>query len=114
MISLEWRLKASALAMLGYLLTAALCSTGGTPEHLLSDEALLRDWRRDVLVVTIKSVHDKGATNGKPPRVTFVIDEVLRGEAKAGQNSRQFGTRSRTTSTPRDGVTSWRLGRRDR
>jgi len=77
-------MKTLALAMISFFLTVPLCMAGGTPENLLSDEALLRDWRRDVYVVTIKSVDDKGATNGKPPRVRFVIDEVFRGEAKAG------------------------------
>ena len=69
---------------MGRLYSPVGAQAGGKPEHLLSDEALLRDWRRDVYVVTVKSVDDTGATNGKPPRVVLVLAEVLRGEAKAG------------------------------
>jgi hypothetical protein len=77
-------MNSGRLAVFGILLWGAVAPAGGTPEHLLSDEALLRDWRRDVYVVTVKAVDDKGSTNGNPPRVVLVVEEALRGEAKAG------------------------------
>lgn len=77
-------MKTNLLALLAVFLHGVAASAGGTPEHLLSDESLLRDWSRDVYVVSVKSVDDKGATNGKPPHVVLLIEESLRGEAKAG------------------------------
>src|SRR5687768_6626125 len=77
-------MRTLVLVGLSTLLTSELAHAGASPEHIFPDEALLRDWRRDVYVVTIKSVDEKGATHAKPPRVVLVIKEALRGEFKPG------------------------------
>lgn len=66
------------------LLSAAAALAGGSMEQLLGDEDLLGDWRRDVYVVKVKSVEDKGCTNSNPPKVVLVVKEALQGDAKAG------------------------------
>lgn len=71
-----------ALLTLG---AAAAALAGGSMEQLLGDEELLGDWRRDVYVVTVKSVEDEGCTNGNPPRLVLVVKEALQGDAKPGQ-----------------------------
>ncbi len=66
------------------LATASSAFAGGTLEQLQSDEELLGDWRRDVYVVTVKSVDDHGRTNSHPPTLVLVVKEALQGEAKPG------------------------------
>lgn len=66
------------------LALASLARAGGSMEQLLDDGSLLADERRDVYVVEVVKVEDEGATQEKPPKVSFKVREAIRGKLKAG------------------------------
>jgi len=56
------------------------CAMKKKEKQTISDEALLRDARYDLLAVTVKSVDARDATNGRPPTVVLGVLERFRGE----------------------------------
>jgi hypothetical protein len=52
---------------------------GASPEHVFSDEELLRNKVYNIIVAEVIEVDDKEAKNSNPPKVVLSVSQVLRG-----------------------------------